>query len=154
MAFPNSLMYDIRMSSNTAWLFRPSFGTVGEGLNVNMWDENKGNAPIWVGTKYFYISSTLNRVSNGTLTLTACQIMSCNLNIWGFWRLTCAEQQQDLHAQVLVVGNLEPDKLTGNLQHQLALVGHVGQLHPLPCGITNNKIEHHESSETIDGGES
>lgn len=43
----------------------------------------------------------------------------------------CAEQQQDLHAQILVVGNLQPDELAGNLQHLLALVGHVGQLHPL-----------------------
>lgn len=47
-------------------------------------------------------------------------------------RLTCAEQQQDLHAQVLVVGDLQANKLVGDLQHELALVRHVGQLHPLP----------------------
>lgn len=52
--------------------------------------------------------------------------------------LTCAEQQQNLHAQILVVGDLQPDKLTGNLQHLLALVSHVGQLHPLPGGMTNS----------------
>lgn len=48
--------------------------------------------------------------------------------------LTRAEQQQDLHAQVLVVGDLQAHKLAGDLQHQLALVRHVGQLHPLPGG--------------------
>lgn len=51
--------------------------------------------------------------------------------------LTCAEEQQNLHAQVLVVGDLQPDKLTGNLQHLLTLVSHVGQLHPLPGRTTN-----------------
>lgn len=51
--------------------------------------------------------------------------------------LTCAEQQQDLHAQILVVRDLQPDKFAGNLQHLLALVGHVGQFHPLP----GNRIE-------------
>lgn len=45
--------------------------------------------------------------------------------------VTCAEQQQDLHAQVLVVGDLQPDKLVADLQHLLALVGHEGQLHSL-----------------------
>ena len=45
---------------------------------------------------------------------------------------TCAEQQQHLHAQVLVVGHLQPDKLAGDLQHLLTLVRHVGQLHPGP----------------------
>lgn len=40
--------------------------------------------------------------------------------------LTCAEKQQDLHAQILVVGDLQTNKLTGNLQHLLALVSHVG----------------------------
>lgn len=49
-------------------------------------------------------------------------------------RLTCAEQQEDLHAQVLVVGDLQAHELAGDLQHQLALVRHVGQLHPLPAG--------------------
>ena len=49
---------------------------------------------------------------------------------------TCAEQQQHLHAQVLVVGHLQPDKLAGDLQHLLTLVGHVGQLHPGPDGAT------------------
>lgn len=52
--------------------------------------------------------------------------------------LTCAEQQQDLHAQILVVGHLQPDKLAGNLQHLLTLVGHVGQLHPLSGGMRNS----------------
>ena len=47
---------------------------------------------------------------------------------------TCAEQQQDLHAQVLVVGHLQPDELAGDLQHLLTLVGHVGQLHPVSGG--------------------
>ena len=55
--------------------------------------------------------------------------------------LTCAEQQQDLHAQILVVGNLQPDELAGDLQHLLALVGHVGQLHPLPGGITQKRLK-------------
>lgn len=54
-------------------------------------------------------------------------------------RLTCAEQQQDLHAQVLVVGDLQANKLVGDLQHQLALVRHVGQLHPLPGGDHNEQ---------------
>lgn len=52
--------------------------------------------------------------------------------------LTCAEQQQDLHAQILVMGDLQPNKLAGNLQHLLTLFGHVGQLHPLPGGIGNS----------------
>lgn len=54
--------------------------------------------------------------------------------------LTCAEQQQDLHAQVLVVGNLQPDELAGNLHHLLKLLGHVGQLHPLPAGANQHSV--------------
>lgn len=46
--------------------------------------------------------------------------------------LTCTEQQQDLHAQILVVGHLQPDKLIADFQHLLALVAHEGQLHTLP----------------------
>lgn len=46
--------------------------------------------------------------------------------------ITCTEQQQDLHAQVLVIGHLQSDKLITDLQHLLTLVGHEGQLHTLP----------------------
>lgn len=63
--------------------------------------------------------------------------------------LTCAEQQQDLHAQILVVGNLQPDELAGDLQHLLALVGHVGQLHPLPVGITQKQLKQRSSFKLI-----
>lgn len=56
--------------------------------------------------------------------------------LWAVSGLTCAEQQEDLHAQVLVMGDLQADELAGDLQHQLALVRHVGQLHPLPGGGT------------------
>lgn len=69
--------------------------------------------------------------------------LTCNRGRWcagWFSFLTCAEQQQDLHAQILVVGNLQPDKLAGNLQHLLTLVGHVGQLHPLPGGFRQKHI--------------
>lgn len=45
--------------------------------------------------------------------------------------ITCTEQQQDLHAQVLVIGHLQSDKLITDLQHLLALVGHKRQLHTL-----------------------
>lgn len=45
--------------------------------------------------------------------------------------ITCTEQQQDLHAQVLVIGHLQSDKLVTDLQHLLTLVVHEGQLHTL-----------------------
>lgn len=48
--------------------------------------------------------------------------------------ITCAEQQQDLHAQVLLVGHLQSDELVADLQHLLALVVHERQLHALPEG--------------------
>lgn len=64
-----------------------------------------------------------------------------HVNCFKVKTLTCAEQQQDLHAQILVVGNLQPDELAGDLQHLLALVGHVWQLHPLPvCGIRQKRL--------------
>lgn len=59
--------------------------------------------------------------------------------------LTCAEQQQDLHAQVLIMGNLQPDELAGNLQHLLKLLGHVGQLHPLPDEFKHKRVKTHKS---------
>lgn len=89
----------MRMSSNTAWLFRPSFGTAG-GDKTGLIPAAKSAAPFGGAAP----------------------------------SLTCAEEQQHLHAQVLVVGDLQPDKLAGDLQHLLALVGHVGQLHALPGG--------------------
>lgn len=93
------------MSSNTAWLFKPSFGT----------EEQR------------------------QMLLTAKSVAVLQLRGWGDVPppLTCAEKQQDLHAQILVVGDLQTNKLIGDLQHLLALVSHVGQLHPLPGGTTS-----------------
>lgn len=56
------------------------------------------------------------------------------------WSLTCAEQQQHLHAQVLLVGHLQTYKLTADLQHLLTLVVHEGQLHPLPGRHRRSKV--------------
>lgn len=39
---------------------------------------------------------------------------------------TCAEEQEHFHAEILVVGHLQPDQLTGDLQHLATLVIHVG----------------------------
>lgn len=51
---------------------------------------------------------------------------------WGFRPIiTCTEQQQHLHAEVLLVGHLQSDKLIADLQHLLTLVVHEGQLHAL-----------------------
>ena len=46
--------------------------------------------------------------------------------------VTCAEQQQDLHAQKFIMRDLQTNKLAGNLQHLLKLVRHEGKLHPVP----------------------
>lgn len=45
--------------------------------------------------------------------------------------LTCAEQKKHLHAQVLVIGDLQSDELVADLQHLLALVIHERQVHAL-----------------------
>lgn len=55
--------------------------------------------------------------------------LSCDF--WVTCTVTCTEQQQDLHAQVLVMWHLQSDELVTDLQHLFALVGHEGQLHPL-----------------------
>ncbi len=39
---------------------------------------------------------------------------------------TCAEEQEHFHAEILVVGHLQPDQLIGDLQHLVTLVTHVG----------------------------
>lgn len=48
--------------------------------------------------------------------------------------ITCAEQEKDLHAEVLLVGQLQPHKLFADVQHLHTLVVHEGQLHAFPDG--------------------
>lgn len=48
--------------------------------------------------------------------------------------ITCAEQQQHLHAEVLLIGHLQPHKLPADLQQLLTLVVHEGQPHAFPDG--------------------
>lgn len=45
---------------------------------------------------------------------------------------TCGEEQQGLHAQILLVGHLEAGQLSGHHEHVLALFVHTREVHPLP----------------------
>lgn len=68
---------------------------------------------------------------------------------------TCAEQQQDFHAQVLFIGHLQPDKLITDLQHLLTLVVHEGHLHSLAEKRERDKKERRAGGEQgkTEGGE-
>ena len=47
-------------------------------------------------------------------------------------RRTDAEQQQSLHAQELLLGDLQQDKLLGQVLHPDAVLVHGGYVHPVP----------------------
>lgn len=59
-----------------------------------------------------------------TLSFTDC---ICGINLWTLTTAdTCAEEQEHFHAEIFVVGHLQPDQLIGDLQHLVTLVVHVG----------------------------
>lgn len=64
--------------------------------------------------------------------------------------LTCAEQQEHLHAQVLVIGDLQSDELVADLQHLLALVIHERQIHALSEETKGNVIIGEQVETTVE----
>lgn len=49
----------------------------------------------------------------------------------------CREEEQGLHAEILLVGDLEAGELSGHHEHVFALFIHTGEIHPL---LVNDQV--------------